>query len=119
MTPGQLTFMIVLDRVDYLLFFYEFKSDGLKTLCENALLQAWVISSVDVKDLDENTLNVVLQQGYAPKKDETEQQFTTRLQALKKMVIDELNDDKVRAAIANRKINEAFAGKISTDTNKT
>jgi hypothetical protein len=106
---GELT-EASLDRVDYLLYYYKFTSKAITSVCEEMLLQCWVISSVNVDQLNTNTLNVILQQGYSPEKGETEVRFLQRLEKMKSQVIAELDNDKVRAAVLKHKTEEAIRG---------
>ena len=94
--------------MDYLLYYYKYSSKAITEVCEEMLLQCWVISSVNVDQLNTNTLNVILQQGYSPKKDEQEDDFNKRLGGLKIQVIKELDDDAVRKAVLKHKTESAI-----------
>jgi len=94
--------------VDYLLYYYKYNSKAITEVCEEMLLQCWVISSVNVDQLNTNTLNVILQQSYSPKKDEPEDDFNKRLEGLKTQVIRELDADSVRKAVLKHKTESAI-----------
>jgi hypothetical protein len=96
------------DRVDYLLYYYKYSSKAITDVCEEMLLQCWVISSPDVSDLDPNTLNVILQQGYAPKEGESQGDFNKRLEMFKQQVNKELLNTQVREAVLKHKAEAAI-----------
>ncbi|KAL1842721.1 hypothetical protein VTJ49DRAFT_4359 [Mycothermus thermophilus] len=98
-------------RVDYFLYYYKFTSQAITSVCQEVLLQCWAISSVDVKQLNANTLDVILQQGYTQEEGETEEAFYNRLKKLKKSVLDELSENRLRAAVIERRIRGAMQGK--------
>ncbi|GAB4815262.1 hypothetical protein N2152v2_002308 [Parachlorella kessleri] len=51
-------------RIDYFLYSYRFQSEQLKKDVDNVLLYSIVVSSVDLKALNRNTINVILQSKY-------------------------------------------------------
>lgn len=94
--------------MDYLLYYYKYSSKAITEVCEEMLLQCWVISSPNVDQLNTNTLNVILQQSYSPKKDEPDDDFNKRLERVQTQVRKELDADTVRKAVLKHKTEAAI-----------
>jgi hypothetical protein len=83
---------------------YKFQSKQVMDVCREVLLQCWVISSVKTDALDTNTINVILQQGYEKKPDESDADFNARLAKLKAQVLTEITNEAMRKAAVDKKV---------------
>jgi hypothetical protein len=74
-------------RIDFYMYYYKYTSQALTSVAEDCLVTSLVVSSVDVKDLDENDIRVIVQSNYSGKLEgETEEQSNARLQNIVKLI---------------------------------
>lgn len=77
------------------MYYYKYTSSALTTIAEDCLVTSLVISSVDVKDLDDNDVRVVLQRNYSGKlANETAEQSSERLDKMVKLITDAVSKSK-------------------------
>lgn len=77
------------------MYYYKYTSSVLTTVAEDCLVTSLVISSVDVKGLDDNDVRVIVQNNYSGKLDnETEEQSAVRLEKIVTLITDAVSKSK-------------------------
>lgn len=77
------------------MYYYKYKSEALTSVAEDCLVTSLVISSVDIRDLDENDIRVIVQSNYSGKlENETDEQANTRLQNIVQLITSAVKSSK-------------------------
>lgn len=79
-TVGKLGYPL---RVDMLLYTYSFTSDTLIKVTKNVAALAVVVSSVEMKDLDDETIGATVQYCYGSAPDEVQQKIIEKLHEIR------------------------------------
>ncbi|KAJ0382486.1 hypothetical protein COL922a_012483 [Colletotrichum nupharicola] len=61
----------------------------------------------NLAELNRNTLNVVLQQGYSAKEGESDDNFNKRLETIKQQVVEEMDKDDLRVEVLKKRVSSA------------
>ena len=77
------------------MYYYKYTSDALTSVAEDCLVTSLVISSVDIKDLDENDVRVIVQNNYSGKLEgETDEESNARLEKIVNLITDAVKKSK-------------------------
>lgn len=77
------------------MYYYKYTSNALTSVAEDCLVTSLVISSVDIKDLDENDVRVIVQNNYSGKLEgETDEASNARLEKIVNLIIDAVKKSK-------------------------
>ncbi|KAH0559935.1 hypothetical protein GP486_003541 [Trichoglossum hirsutum] len=82
-------------RIDFYMYYYKYTSSALTSVAKDCLVTSLVISSVDIRGLDENDIRVIVQSNYGSKlPNKTDDEANKRLQNIVKLIVDDLKSSK-------------------------